>query len=72
MKMEIRDGINRSLAGIEEDEERRQHLRAFWDFCCDLLQEEYGRMTLEDEIDPRFVRGLIMAGESALESRKQN
>ncbi|RPJ04201.1 MAG: hypothetical protein EHM36_11105 [Deltaproteobacteria bacterium] len=45
---------------IESDETRRQHLLAFRDFCFDLLEEEYGKIRPEEEIDPRFVKGLLV------------
>jgi len=57
MKIEIKDGLKEWLYSIEDDENRRQHLRAFGDFCLDLLEEEYGRIPAGEEIDPRFIKG---------------
>ena len=48
------------LDSIEGDENKRQHLHAFGDFCLDLLEEQYGRIPSEEEIDPRFVKGLLL------------
>jgi len=59
-KMEIRTGLREWLDSIEGDEYKRQHLHAFADFCLDLLGEQYGRIPPEEEIDPRFVKGLLI------------
>jgi hypothetical protein len=45
---------------MEADENRRFHLLAFKDFCLDLFEEEFGRMPPEEEIDPRFIKGLLI------------
>jgi hypothetical protein len=45
---------------MEADENKRYHLLAFRDFCLDLLEEEFGRIPPEEEIDPRFVKGLLI------------
>jgi hypothetical protein len=60
LKMEIKAGIKDWLDSIEGDENKRQHLAAFRDFCLDLLGEELGRISPEGEIDPRFVKGLLI------------
>ena len=60
LKMEIKAGIKDWFDSIEGDENKRQHLAAFRDFCLDLLEEEFGRISPEEEIDPRFVKGLLM------------
>jgi hypothetical protein len=44
----------------EREELKRQHLFAFQDFCLDLLEEEYGKISPEEKIDPRFVKGLLI------------
>jgi hypothetical protein len=44
----------------EREEMKRQHLLAFQDFCLDLMEEEYGKISLEEKIDPRFVRGPLI------------
>jgi hypothetical protein len=48
------------LSSMEADENKRHHLLAFRDFCLDLLEEEFGRIPSEEEIDPRFVKGLLI------------
>jgi hypothetical protein len=58
--MEIKRGLREWFESIEGDENRRQHLRAFGDFCLDLLEEEYGRIPPGEEINPRFVKGLLI------------
>jgi hypothetical protein len=60
IKMEIKDGFRDWLHSIESDEHRQYHLLAFWDFCFDLLAEEYGSIPPGEEIDPRFVKGLLI------------
>jgi hypothetical protein len=60
MKMEIRSGVRKWIDSIENDGQKAQHLIAFWDFCLDLLEEDYGRIPPGEEIDPRFVRGLLI------------
>ncbi|NWF93663.1 MAG: hypothetical protein HXY46_12145 [Syntrophaceae bacterium] len=60
VKMEIRKGLKEWFDSIEDEENRKQHLRAFGDFCLDLLEEEYGRIVAGEEIDPRFVKGLLI------------
>jgi len=45
---------------LEREELKRQHLLAFQDFCLDLFEEEYGKIPLEEKIDPRFVKGLLI------------
>jgi hypothetical protein len=60
MKMEIRSGVRKWVDSIENDGQKAQHLMAFWDFCFDLLEEDYGRIPPGEEIDPRFVKGLLI------------
>jgi hypothetical protein len=60
MKMEIRDGLRDWLPSIESNENNRRHLMAFQDFCLDLFEEEYGRIPPGEEIDPRFIKGLLL------------
>jgi hypothetical protein len=47
IRMEVRRGIKEWLDSFESDEEKRQHLLAFSDFCCDLFEEEYGKIPEE-------------------------
>ena len=63
VKMEIKDGLTEWFDSIESDRENRLHFMAFRDFCCDLLEEEYGKIPEGEEIDPRFVRGLLVRHE---------
>jgi len=61
VRMEIRTGLREWFDSTEGDENRRLHLKAFGDFCLDLLEEEYGKISPEEEIEPRFVRGLLIS-----------
>jgi hypothetical protein len=60
IKMEIKNGLKNALCSMEADENRRIHLLAFKDFCLDLFEEEFGRIRPEEEIDPRFIKGLLI------------
>jgi hypothetical protein len=60
IKMEIKNRLGDWLSSMEADENKRYHLLAFRDFCLDLLEEEFGRIPSEEEIDPRFVKGLLI------------
>jgi hypothetical protein len=60
IKMEIKKGLRDWLDSIEGDEVKRQHLLAFQDFCLDLFEAEYGKIPPGEEVDPRFVRGLLV------------
>jgi hypothetical protein len=60
MKMEFKNRMRDWLSSMEADENKRHHLLAFRDFCLDLLEEEFGRIPSEEEIDPRFVKGLLI------------
>jgi len=60
VKMETRKGLREWLDSIDGEENKRQHLHAFGDFCLDLIEEQYGRIPREEEIDPRFVKGLLI------------
>ena len=53
-----RDGQAKGVVKVEI--KNRYHLLAFRDFCLDLLEEEFGRIPPEEEIDPRFVKGLFI------------
>jgi len=44
----------------ENDELKLQHLMGFRDFCFDLFEEVYGKISPEEENDPRFVEGLLI------------
>ncbi len=60
IKMEIKRGLKEWFDSMEVDENKRTHLLAFRDFCLDLLEEEFGNIPPGEEIDPRFVKGLLI------------
>jgi hypothetical protein len=60
IRMEIKNGLKNALCSMETDENRRIQLLAFKDFCLDLFEEEFGRVPPDEEIDPRFVKGLLI------------
>jgi hypothetical protein len=62
IKMEIRNGLQDWFESIEDDENKRSQLLAFRDFCLDLLEEEFGKIRPGGEVDPRFVKGLLISG----------
>jgi len=61
VRMEIKNKLMEWSNLIEKDKKRQDQLHAFLDFCLDLLEEEYGRISPEDEVDPRFVRGFLIS-----------
>jgi hypothetical protein len=60
IKMEVKNGLRDWTYTIEQEETKRQYLLAFKDFCLDLLEEEFGKIPVEEKIDPRFVKGLLV------------
>ncbi len=60
MKMEVKKGLRDWLESLEGEEAKRQHLLAFQDFCLDLFEAEYGKIPPGEEVDPRFVKGLLI------------
>jgi len=60
MKMEVKKGLRDWLESIGGEEVKRQHLLAFQDFCLDLFEAEYGKIPRDEEVDPRFVKGLLI------------
>jgi len=60
IKMEMKKRLENALCSMEADENRQFHLLAFKDFCVDLFEEECGRIRPEEEIDPRFVKCLLI------------
>ncbi len=60
VKMEVKKGLRNWLDSIEGEEVKRQHLLAFQDFCLDLFETEYGKIPPGEEVDPRFVKGLLI------------
>jgi len=60
IKMGVKNGLRDWLYSVEHERLRRQHLLAFQDFCLDLLEEEFGKIPVEEKIDSRFVKGLLV------------
>jgi hypothetical protein len=60
IKMEVKNGLRGWLYSIEGEELKRQHLLAFQDFCLDLFEVQYGKIPSDEEVDPRFVKGLLI------------
>lgn len=60
IKVEVKNGLRDWLSSIESEEMKRQHLLAFQDFCLDLFEAEYGKIPPGEEVDPRFVEGLLI------------
>jgi hypothetical protein len=59
IRMDIRRVVEETTLS-EANAEKTEHLLAFWDFCLDLLEAEYGRIPASEEIDPRFVQSLLV------------
>jgi len=60
LRTEMRKVLKDWFDSMESDEMRRQHLLPFQDLCFDLLEEQCGRILPEEEIDPRFIKGLLV------------
>jgi hypothetical protein len=60
IKVEVKNGLRNWLSPIEGEELKRQHLLAFQDFCFDLFEVQYGKIPPGEEVDPRFVKGLLI------------
>jgi hypothetical protein len=60
IKVEVKNGMRDWLRSIEGEELRQQHLLAFQDFCLDLFEVQYGKIPPGEEVDPRFVKGLLV------------
>jgi len=45
---------------LPEDPQKQSHLLAFYDFCFDLFEEEFGKIPAEEKINSRFVKGLLI------------
>ncbi len=60
IKMGVKNGLRDWFTSTEHEGLRRQHLLAFQDFCLDLLEEEFGKIPVEEKIDPRFMKGLLV------------
>jgi hypothetical protein len=51
--------ISYDLAKDLDEALKSECFLAFQDFCLDLFEEKYGRIPLEEETNPRFVKGLL-------------
>ncbi len=60
IKVEVKNGLRNWLSSIEGEDLKRQHLLAFQDFCFDLFEVQYGKIPPGEEVDPRFVKGLLI------------
>jgi hypothetical protein len=60
IKVEVKHGLRDWLRSIEGEEMKQQHLLAFQDFCLDLFEVQYGKIPPGEEVDPRFVKGLLI------------
>jgi hypothetical protein len=60
IKVEVKNGLRDWLRSIEGEELKQQHLLAFQDFCLDLFEVNYGKIPPGEEVDPRFVKGLLV------------
>jgi hypothetical protein len=60
VKLEIKSGLKEWFDSTESDEEKRLHFMALRDFCCNLLEEAYGKIPEGGKMDPRFVKGLLV------------
>ena len=65
-KMGIKKGLKSYFSSIEDDETKNQHLLAFYDFCIDLIEERYGEIPSEGEINPRFAKGSLSTNKDSL------
>ena len=60
IRMEVKGRLREWLSSVESEDSKRQHLLAFQDFCLDLFEEGYGKISPEEKVDPRFVKGLLI------------
>ncbi len=59
-KVDVKNGLKDWFYSIEGEDLKRRHLLAFQDFCLDLFEVHYGKIPPEEEVDPRFVKGLLI------------
>ncbi|MDI7261859.1 MAG: DUF6178 family protein, partial [Thermodesulfobacteriota bacterium] len=59
-KTEVRNGLKEWLSSMESDPQRRGYLIAFQNYCLDLFEEAFGKVPPGEEVDPRFVKGLLI------------
>lgn len=69
IKKEIKKGLVEWLSSIEKDESKIQHLITFQNFCLDLFEVEYGRIPPEEQMDTRYLKGLLVKGSFLMEPR---
>jgi hypothetical protein len=60
IQTKVQNELRQFLESIETDLKRQQHLIAFLHFCLDLMEKEFGKLPAGEEIDPRFVKGLLI------------
>ena len=60
IRMDLRDRLREGLSSMESDPHKREHLVEFQDFCLKLFEEAFGKVPPGEEIDPRFVKGLLI------------
>ncbi len=60
IKREARKALREFLQSVETDLERQPPLVEFLGFCLDLFEDEFGKIPPDQEIDPRFVKGLLV------------
>ena len=56
----MKKALGNVLTSVEDEEIKHQHFLAFCDFCRDLLEEKYGAMAPDGEINPKGVKGLLV------------
>ncbi|MCX8117871.1 MAG: DUF6178 family protein [Desulfobacterota bacterium] len=60
LKGEVRHGLVHFLQSVNPNPQEGPHLADFLDFSLNLLQEGFGKIPAGEEIDPRFVKGLLI------------
>jgi hypothetical protein len=60
IRMDLRNKLREGLSSIESDPHKREHLIEFEDFCLDLFEKAFGKIPPGEEIDPRYVKGLLI------------
>ncbi len=60
LRREVQSEWRHFLLSIERDPKQQTYLTDFLDFCLTRFEEEFGRLSMGEEIDPRFVKGLLI------------
>ncbi|MBM4351248.1 MAG: hypothetical protein FJ106_15320 [Deltaproteobacteria bacterium] len=60
IKAEMRNELREGLGSMESDPHQRDHLVEFQEFCLSLFEEAFGKIPPGEEIDPRFIKGLLI------------